>query len=233
MLNLNALIERAKSLIMQPGETWDVIAAEETDIVTLYKTWIAPLAAVWPIAAFIGTSIVGVGGLGVVSARAPFFSGLASGLLLFILLLASVYVLALVIDALAPSFGAEKNFAQAFKVAAYAPTATWLAFIIWLIPALAALSLAGLYSLYLLYVGLPKLMKPAEDKAMGYTIAVAVVAAVLILVTYSVTAPLRAPAFRIHAAAVTNEHVVDRPYERLVENANVRENVRRNVVVKD
>ena len=231
MFNLNALIERAKNLIMKPGETWDVIAGEEVDVVTLYKTWIGPLVAFSALCGFIGMSIVGFSGLGV-SVRVPFFSGLASGILIFVLSLASVYVLALVIDALAPSFGAEKNFPQAFKVAAYAPVAMWLSSVFTLIPALAALGLVGLYSLYLLYIGLPKLMKPAEDKTIGYVIAVVVVGIVLGLVTTALTAPLRDTGVRINAASA-QERVIDQRHDRWAEAVSVRETVRHNVVVKD
>jgi hypothetical protein len=80
---------------------------------------------------------------------------------------------ALIIDLLGPQFGAARNFGQAFKVAAYAPTASWVANFFMIIPMLWFVALiGGIYSLYLLYVGLPKLMKPAADKALIYTLAV-------------------------------------------------------------
>jgi hypothetical protein len=40
--------------------------------------------------------------------------------------LLSVFLLALIIDALAPSFDGQKNRVQAFKVAAYTGTAGWV-----------------------------------------------------------------------------------------------------------
>jgi hypothetical protein len=103
-----------------------------------------------------------------------------------------VYVLALIIDALAPTFGGQKNQIQAFKVSAYAGTASWLAGVFNLIPALSILGLLGLYSLFLLYRGLPKLMKTPEDKALPYTALVIVAAVVLALIVGAVTAPLMA-----------------------------------------
>ena len=68
---------------------------------------------------------------------------------------------------------------QALKVAAYSSTAAWLAGIFILIPALGFLQILGLYSLYLLYLGLPRLMKTPEDKALVYT-AIVIVAAFVI-----------------------------------------------------
>src|SRR5581483_11267622 len=84
-----------------------------------------------------------------------------------------------IIDALAEMFGGRKNFNSAFKVAAYAPTASWVAGVFALIPVLSVLTILGLYSLYLLYLGLPALMRTPPDKAIGYVIAV-IVAAIIV-----------------------------------------------------
>lgn len=178
-----ALIERAKNLLLKPAATWDEIATEDVDVADVYKNWIIPLAAIAPVATFLRVLIA-----------APEFitSGLAFAVVSFGIALAFVYVYALIIDALAPSFGAEKNFKQAFKVAAYFPVASWLAGVFSLIPALAILGLLGLYSLYLLFVGLPKLMKPAEGKGGIYTLASIGVAIVLWIVISLITAPLLA-----------------------------------------
>jgi hypothetical protein len=183
------IYERAKALILKPVETWDAIALESADVPTLYKTWIAPLAAIGPIAAFIGMTIIGSGGFGF-TVRIPFVSGLSFAVLSFALSLASVYVFALILDQLAPHFGAERNFNQAFKVAAYAPVAAWLAAVFQLIPALSALSVVGLYSLYLLFVGLPKLMKAPADKAGGYTLAAIGAAVVIYIVMWALASTL-------------------------------------------
>jgi hypothetical protein len=186
---LTALIERAKNLLLKPAETWDAIAAEEVVVQDLYKTWILPLAAITPIAAFIGYTVIGAGAFGV-TIRAPLANGLSYAVLSYALALGSVYAFAHILDALAPNFGAEKNFKAAFKLAAYFPLAAWLAGVFFLIPSLSVLSVVGLYSLYLLFVGLPKLMKPAADKAGGYTMAAIGVSLVLYLVIWIVASSL-------------------------------------------
>jgi len=56
-----------------------------------------------------------------------------------------------------------------------------------LIPALSPLSILGLYSLYLLYLGLPVLMKVPQEKAMSYTVAVVVVALIVLIVIATLT----------------------------------------------
>lgn len=176
------LVERVKNILVQPHSEWAVIAAEPHTVQELYTGYVMILAAIPPVAAFIGTSLVGIGMLGA-SYRLPIASGVAQLVLSYVLALAMVYVLALIIDALAPSFGGEKNFPQALKVAAFAPTASWVAGIFLIIPVIGILSIVGgLYSLYLLYVGLPMLMRSPEDKAIPYTVVVILAAIVLAVV---------------------------------------------------
>ncbi len=105
----------------------------------------------------------------------------------FVLALAGTFVLALIIDGLAPTFGGQKNQVQALKVAAYSSTASWVAGIFMILPTLGWLGILGLYSLYLLYLGLPRVMKAPQDKAMGYTVIVIVCAIVLYVVIGAIT----------------------------------------------
>jgi len=175
------LVERAKNLILTPAAEWDKISSETHTVQGLYTGWIMILAAIPAIASFIGFSLVGVGAFGL-SYRVPVVNGIAHAIASYLLALGTVYVFALIIDGLSPKFGGEKNFMQAFKVAAFAPVASWLAGVFAILPALAILSLLGLYSLYLLYVGLPRLMKTPADKAMPYTVVVIIVGIVISLV---------------------------------------------------
>ena len=99
----------------------------------------------------------------------------------YVLSLVSVFVLALIVDALAPTFAGQKDRIQATKTAAYSYTAYWVASIGTLVPWLGFLILiaGGMYSIYLLYLGLPHTMKSPPDKAAGYTAVTVVVAIVL------------------------------------------------------
>ncbi len=180
------IVERAKSLILTPASEWDKISSETHTVQGLYTGWIMILAAIPALATFIGFSLVGVGAFGI-SYRVPLVSGIAQAIASYLLALGSVYVFALVIDALSPTFGGEKNFMQAFKVAAFAPVASWLAGIFAILPALSILGLLGLYSLYLLYVGLPRLMKTPAEKALPYTAVVILVGIVISVVVGVIT----------------------------------------------
>ena len=168
------IVDRVKNLLLQPKVEWPVIDAEPHTVQGLYTQYVMILAAIGPVAAFIGYSLIGVSGFGF-SYRVPIAAGLAHMVMSYLLTLGSVYVMALVIDALAPTFGGTKNFMQAFKVAAFAPTAAWIAGIFAIIPMLGILALVGLYSVYLLYLGLPLLMKVPSEKAVPYLVVLVVV----------------------------------------------------------
>lgn len=184
-----ALVERAKNILMKPRDEWARIDTEPATIGGLYTSWVLILAAIPAIAGLIGTLLVGQSFMGVRWTPSP---GFAIGLAVtqYAMALAGVFLLALIIDWLAPSFGGQRNRIQAFKVAAYAATAAWLAGIFAIIPALSFLGLLGLYSLYLLFTGLPLLMKAPEDKALGYTVVTIVAAFVLMAVLGAITMPV-------------------------------------------
>jgi hypothetical protein len=181
------VVERAKKLLMAPRQEWDVIAGEPHTIQELYTQYVMILAAIGPVATFIGFSLVGVGGY-----RVPIGAGIAYMVLNYILGLGAVYVLALVIDFFAPKFDGKVGPDQAFKVAAFSPTAAWLAGVFAIVPALSVLSIVGLYSIYLLYLGLPRLMQVPEDKSIPY-LAVVIIALVLIMVVMTIVASLAIP----------------------------------------
>jgi hypothetical protein len=177
------LIERARNIVLQPKTEWPVIAGEATTPADLYKNYIIPLAAIGPVASFLGLSLIGTSVPFLGTIRMPFLSGLSMAVVSYLMALVGVYLVALVIDFLAPNFGAEKNPVQALKVAAYSMTPAWLAGVLNLIPMLGVLVLlASLYGLYLLYLGLPALMKAPQDKAVPYTVIVVVCAIVVSLV---------------------------------------------------
>jgi hypothetical protein len=173
---------RIRGILLQPRREWPAIAAEPATTAGLYAGWIAPLAAIGPIATFIGMSIFGFSVPFVGQYRVPIASGLGRAILSYIGALVGVYVLAILIDLLAPMFKGQPNRISALKVAAYGSTAAWIAGIFGLFPPIAILGLVGLYSIYLIYLGLPVLMKSPPERAGGYTAVVVVIAVVIFLV---------------------------------------------------
>jgi hypothetical protein len=184
---LSGLVNRVSAILLQPSRTWQEIDGEAATIGGLYKSYVVPLALIPAVCGLIGSAFVGGGVFGL-GGQAPILGTLVAQLIGFALTLAGVYVLALIIDALAPTFQGERNRVQAFKVAAYSGTAAWVAGVFQLIPALALLGLLGLYSFYLMFRGLPVLMKAPQEKALVYTAASAAAAIVVWFVVGSIAA---------------------------------------------
>ena len=174
-----ALIDRAKNILISPKTEWEAIGAETSPHMPVITGYVLPLAAVAALAAFIGMVFVGVSAFGA-TVRTPIGAGIATLVLTIVMAVAMVFLLGFIIDALAPTFGGQKSFSQAVKVAAYTYTPIWVVGILAIIPALGLLGLvAAIYAVYLLFLGLPRVMKAPQDKAPGYTAVVVVVAIVL------------------------------------------------------
>ena len=181
-------IQRVQDILLKPKETWPSIASEPASVASIYQQWLFILAAIPAVAGFIGMSVLGFGGFGF---RVPLLTGLVQMILSYALSLGMVYLMAHLVDALAPSFGGTKNFMSAFKLMAYSLTAAFVGGIFSLIPALAVLGLvAAAYSIYLLYTGLPELMRNPPEKSAAYTAVVVVAGIVAGIVVGAITAAI-------------------------------------------
>lgn len=175
-MDLNKLVARAKAILLTPKNEWPVIASEPTTVADLYKGYIIPLAAIPAIFAFLGTLRIGFG------------AGVGAMVISYVLGLISTYVVALIVNALAPTFGGQKDSIQALKVVAYASTASWVAGVAQIVPLIGwVVALAGgIYSVYLLYIGLPPTMKNPQEKSAGYTAVTVIIVIVLGIVVGAV-----------------------------------------------
>jgi hypothetical protein len=172
------LVERVKGIILTPKTEWPVIAGEPGDAGYLFTNYVAILAAIPAVCWFIGGVLFGL----------PFIAALIGAVLQYVLAFVGVYVVALIVNFLAPTFSSQKDFASALKLTVYSQTPVWLVGVFQLIPALSFLGLLGLYGLYLLWLGLPVLMKTPPEKSIWYTITIVVVAIVVMIVILAVLA---------------------------------------------
>ena len=171
------LIERAKNIIVSPKTEWDAIANEEPNIQQVLIGYVIPMSLIPAIAIIIGWGLIGVYGFTSLN------YGIALAVVQVVTAILSVFVAAFVIDALAPSFGSQKNLGRAVQLVAFSMTPAWVGGILNILPSISWLgSLFGLYGLYLLYLGLTPLMKTAEDKKVGYII----VSIIVLIVVYFV-----------------------------------------------
>lgn len=178
-----ALQDRARRILTTPKTEWPVIEAESTDVATLYKSYIVILAAIPAVCTFIGMTMIGYTLPFVGTIRTPVVSGFAQMIVSYVLGLAGVYLTALIIDKLAPTFDSQTDIVQSLKLVAYAMTPVWIAGVLYLIPALGVIVLiAALYSIYLFYLGVPVLKKTPEPKVVPYMVVAAIVSIVVFLV---------------------------------------------------
>lgn len=168
-----ALVARVKGILLQPKSEWLKIDGEFATTKSLFTRYAMILAAIGPVCSLLGGQLMPIMGV-----KLSIVGAIVVALVSYGMSLLGVFLLGLIINALAPNFGGTANKVQAMKLAVYSWTAAWLAGVFGLIPMLGILAILGLYSFYLLFVGLPILMKVPEDKKVGYFI-VTVIAGVV------------------------------------------------------
>lgn len=203
------ITDRVKAILTTPKIEWPLIAAEPASIGSLYATYIAILAAIPAIAGFVKSSLIGYSLLGM-NVRTPIVSGIVHMIVSYLVSLLVVYVVALIINALAPTFGGQKDPIQALKATAYAWTAAWVAGVAVIIPWLGWLiALAGVvYAIYLLYLGLPLTMRCPPEKAGAYTAVSVIITIVLSWIVALVVAAIIGTAM-FGATALSDARITD------------------------
>ena len=164
------IIRRVINIIIKPKQEWIVIAGEQPDVMRLIGGYTLILALIPAVSAFVKYGIIGFSFMGYTSRSIS--SGIQTGLVQLFSAVFGVYLLAWVIDLLAPNFNSEKNFGRSLQLAVYASTPQWIAGILLLFSTgLSMLILVfGLYAIYLLAVGMPVLKGTPKDKLTGYIV---------------------------------------------------------------
>jgi hypothetical protein len=108
------IVERVPAILLRPKETWPRIAAEPATPASIYGSYLVFLAAIPAICGFIGWTLIGGGMMGV-SYKMSIGAGLVQMVVGYLLSLGLVWVLALIVNALAPTFGGRKDFVSALK----------------------------------------------------------------------------------------------------------------------
>lgn len=176
------LIERMKNILLTPRGELRIIEHERGDAAYLFLNYVAILAAIPAIAGFVGTSLIGVSVPTVGTVRVPVMAGLINAVLAYVLSFGVTYCVALAADALAPTFGGQRNLGNALKLIVYSFTPGWLAGVFVAVPALGFLGILGLYAVVLLWLGVPQMMKVPAERATGYT---ALLVAIMIVVAFA------------------------------------------------
>lgn len=187
-------IDRAKNVITQPAKEWDVIALEQPNTGQIITGYVLLLVGAAAVAAFIGYGFIGFNFLGVRIASINW--GIYQALAVLIGGIAGVFICAAIIDALAPSFGSEKNMGRSVQLVAYSYTPAWIGGLLAIYPPISLIgALAGLYGLYIMYIGLPKIKKTPQDKQVGYFVVSLITLIVIYLIIGLIMSRFLMPAF--------------------------------------
>lgn len=173
------LIERIKNILLSPAAEWETIKKEDHMISDLFTQYALKLAAIPAIAGLIGFTLFGH-----TFYDLSFGANLKWAIGMYVMSIIGVYILAYIIDVLAPTFGSKKHLPTSMKVVVFAYTAAWVGGIFSLIPALAIFgAIASIYSLVLLYKGLQIVKEVPKNKMVGYFVAVIIAS----LIVYGIT----------------------------------------------
>ena len=177
------LVERIKNILLSPTTEWEIIKKEDHMISDLFTQYALKLAAIPAISGLIGFTLFGYS-YGFGSYRPQFGANFRWAISMYVMSIVGVYILAYIIDVLAPTFGSKKHLPTSMKVVVFAYTAAWIGGVFSLIPALSILgAIASIYSLVLLYKGLQIVKDVPQNKMIGYFVAVIIAS----LIVYAVT----------------------------------------------
>jgi hypothetical protein len=188
------LINRVKAILLSPKTEWLVIATENQTLASLITSYVIPLSLVSAAATFIGYSFVWE--------LASINWGIYHTVIILVGSILSAVVSSYVIDALAPSFGSEKNLNRSAQLVVYSSTPSLIGGILNIFPPLAIIgSLLGLYGLYIWYLGLGPIKKTPEDKRVGYLVVSIIVLIVVYIVIWYVLGLILLGALGLSAVA--------------------------------
>lgn len=170
-----SIVDRAKNILLNPKEEWNVIAGENTTVGELFTGYAVILAAIPLIMSILFLGLLGMGSVGLGGAAGV---GLGLGFIAttaivgYIVGLALLWLVSFIVNAITPSFNGKQDMTQATKLMVYAATPTWVTGLVSWIPILGALfSIAGMaYTVYLIYLGVKPVLSVPDDKVAGMTV---------------------------------------------------------------
>jgi hypothetical protein len=174
--SIGGILNRVKNILLTPKTEWSTIATEPTSISHLYIGYVVPLTAWAALVSLVRLTLIGTrlpfGSL----VRTPLASGLSMAAWTFVASFIGLFLVGLIVNFLAPTFGGARDQNQALKVAAYSFTPAYVGSVLALSPVLPSLLQFVLlcYGLYVLYLGLPVVMRSPREKALGYTATVVI-----------------------------------------------------------
>lgn len=171
------ILSRAYGLLREPKKEWAQIRDEVTTVPSILLGYVAPMALIPPVADLLGKIIFQPAGIGDIG------KAIIGAVVAWVVSVAMVYLLGIIISAIAENFDSDKNELASQKIAAYSLTPFFLSTITLLWPPLLWVPIIALGAMvFLIYRGLPILLRTPPERAMAYTATVTIVAIVTFVV---------------------------------------------------
>lgn len=193
---LTEFFTRAKLVLLHPKACWITISRERYTPKIITATVLLPLATAAVIGPVIGHKIFGVDVEFFGLWRAPLFHSLTNQSLVIAMLLASLFLDALMLNKLAPHFYRSITFNKAFALVAYASIPILIAWTLGIIPGLLFVKpLAFLYSLFILFFGIEEMTSinenaPKNDTKVAFFSGAAAIMIVIHVLTQGLVEPI-------------------------------------------
>ena len=184
-----SIVARAKNIILNPTDEWNVIAGEPATVGGLFTGYAMILAAIPLAAGIIFTGALGIntaslGGMGGGGMELGFGVIAAMAVVGYVFSLVTLFVMSFLVNAVSPSFNGKSDMVQSTKLMTYASTPTWVAGLVGWIPILGGLiSFAAIaYVVYLIYLGLQPVLGVPKEKVAGFTVVIVLIYVVLTVI---------------------------------------------------
>lgn len=194
-LDLTKILDRAKAVLLDPKNIWSTIKSESATPKDLITGYLGVLLAAGAIAQFVRSVFLGISVMGV-TVKSGLVDGLTYSVLSLILTIVGMYVMAAIMQKIAPKFEGSTTIDSTFRLLAYSTTASALGQILLILPVpgimLATFAL-GLYGLYTLFQGITPMTGVPEARRVPFLLVSIVIGAVIMFVVNALVLSSFAP----------------------------------------
>jgi hypothetical protein len=179
------ILSHVWGLLSHPEEEWKSIRKENCTIGKCYCSHVLLLAAIPPLAGYIGTTQVGWQVVSREVHKLTPESALWIAILSYLTILVAVFTIGKMIHWMGQTYGSKQTLPQCIALAAYTATPLFLSGLMLLYPLLWLNLLIGLpvlgYTVYLLYTGVPIVMGIPQERGFLFSTAVLAVGLVTLV----------------------------------------------------
>lgn len=178
-------IQHMLGVLVHPKSEWREIRREHYSTLKCYGSHMVFLAAIPPLAAFIGTTQVGWSVTGSEMVTLTVASAFPIAIAFYFALLVGAGIMAKFIHWMEQTYGSESSFDDCMVLTTFTATPLFLSGLAALIPILWLDVLIGMaavgYTIHLLYTGVPEMMEIPEDRAFFFSSSILTVGLVVLV----------------------------------------------------